>query len=80
MPESVIFSKHINNCRICPCVGSDRTLRAGLATDYFCTLVPDPEADYAFRVIAGYVESSREAPQDGKIPDWCPLPRGIPST
>lgn len=66
----------ISNCKDCPHCQEERTRRAGMAIDYLCSLVKDPKADYGLKVIKGYVESQREAPQDNQIPDWCPLPSG----
>ena len=54
----------------CPYSGSDRTIGSGYAEDYFCKLVPDPEADYGFKETSGYVEW----PSDVRpIPEWCPI-------
>lgn len=66
----------IKNCKECPACDTERTLGAGCAEDYFCKNVPDPEADYKFKVIKGYVEWSSEEPQDGQFPKWCPLKKG----
>lgn len=66
----------VKNCMYCPFCTKERTRSAGMATDYLCAIVKDPKADYGLKVIAGYVESRREEPQDNQIPDWCPLPSG----
>ena len=71
MPKSIKLT--IRNCMNCPHCDNDRTQGAGYAIDYFCKLVPDPKADYKFKVIKGYVEWHSEEPQDGEIPAWCPL-------
>ena len=53
------------NCKTCPHVRVKSTPGAGCADDYHCALT--------LRLIVGYVESSREGPQDHTFPDWCPL-------
>jgi hypothetical protein len=57
----------ITNCKRCPNCKTKLTKGFGYALDFYCNKTPDN------RVIAGYCEWTRDEPQDGEIPAWCPL-------
>lgn len=65
----------VTNCRHCPNI---KVLRGpgGDSSDYVCSAVPghvgERHAEVG-RIVAGYVESFREGPQEGVFPRFCPL-------
>ena len=50
--------------------GSEPTIGAGFAVDYFCKLTPDPKSKNGYKQTSGDVEWSSEV---NPIPTWCPL-------
>ena len=65
MSISFVYLK-IKNCKQCPFHDTQRTEGTGYAIDYICL-------KFNKKKIKGYVESSREEPQNNELPDWCPL-------
>lgn len=46
---------------------TEETPNTGCGIDYYCKTKP------LFTLIKSYCETSKEFPQDNKIPNWCPL-------